>query len=297
MKWSVVFPILGLVLKIMLLENSEGFQLLSKTLKKRSSFIQETKLNAFIPSKNEADNVKTDEVDLPIFIQKTNQITVEAVKGILSLVYGDRNFARFAALETIARVPYFSYTSVLHLYETFGWIRKKEYIQIHFAESWNELHHLLIMEELGGNELFVDRFVAQHIAFFYYWLVVALYMTSPAVAYDLNKHVERHAFATYDKFLNDFEDSLKAQPAPSVAVDYYEKGDLYMFDAFQYTSMKKTENETEIQEEEITKRRPVVSNLYDVFYNIRADEAEHADTMQTLQRDVCLRSRGLKDND
>ena len=24
--------------------------------------------------------------------------------------------------------------------------------QVHFAESWNELHHLLIMEALGGNE-------------------------------------------------------------------------------------------------------------------------------------------------
>ena len=24
--------------------------------------------------------------------------------------------------------------------------------QVHFAESWNELHHLLIMESLGGNE-------------------------------------------------------------------------------------------------------------------------------------------------
>lgn len=30
-----------------------------------------------------------------------------------------------------------------------------------------------------------------------------------------------------------------------------------------------------------TARRPVVDNLYDVFYNIRADEAEHAITMGT----------------
>jgi ubiquinol oxidase len=131
---------------------------------------------------------------------------------------------RFAALETIARVPYFSYTSVLHLYETLGWFRKKEYIQIHFAESWNELHHLLIMESLGGNELFIDRFVAQHIAFFYYWLVVLLYMVSPAVAYDLNKHVEEHAFSTYDEFIKLNGEELKLLPAPAVAIDYYQKG-------------------------------------------------------------------------
>ena len=24
-------------------------------------------------------------------------------------------------------------------------------LKVHFAESWNELHHLLIMESLGGN--------------------------------------------------------------------------------------------------------------------------------------------------
>ena len=47
----------------------------------------------------------------------------------------------------------------------------KEYIKLHFSESWNELHHLLIMEDLGGDENFIDRFVAQHIAFVYYWLV------------------------------------------------------------------------------------------------------------------------------
>ena len=135
---------------------------------------------------------------------------------------------RFAALETIARVPYFSYTSVLHLYETLGWFRKKEYIQIHFAESWNELHHLLIMESLGGNERFLDRFVAQHIAFFYYWLVVVLYMTSPAVAYDLNKHVEQHAYSTYDEFLTSHADELRLLPAPQVAIDYYQKGGLIL---------------------------------------------------------------------
>ncbi len=38
------------------------------------------------------------------------------------------------------------------------------YIQVHFAEADNELHHLLIMESLGGNENFVDRFFAEHSA-------------------------------------------------------------------------------------------------------------------------------------
>ena len=49
-----------------------------------------------------------DDVDLPKIVQNLNKFTVESVKSILFGVYGDRHYARFAALETIARVPYFS---------------------------------------------------------------------------------------------------------------------------------------------------------------------------------------------
>ena len=62
---------------------------------------------------------------------------VDAIKSLLTLLIpNEREYARFYSLETIARVPYFSYTSVLHLYETIGWFRKSEYIKMHFAQSW-----------------------------------------------------------------------------------------------------------------------------------------------------------------
>ena len=102
-----------------------------------------------------------------------------------------RSYARFYALETIARMPYFSYLSILHLYETLGWWRRADYLKVHFCESWNELHHLLIMEELGGHTRFVDRFVAQHSAFFYYWFVTFCYMANPVFAYNLNEVSEQ----------------------------------------------------------------------------------------------------------
>lgn len=253
----------------------------------------------FVDSHTDAaiDGIDSD-LDLPVIVQDFNRLSVEAVKSILKVVYEGRPYSYFAALETIARVPYFSYTSVLHLYETLNWLRRKEYIKIHFAESWNELHHLLIMEELGGNKAFADRFVAQHIAFFYYWIVVALYVISPAVAYDLNKHVENHAYDTYREYVESNEAELKLLPAPRVAVEYYQGGDLYMFDAFQYNTSSfqsrvvKEEDTDHLSGEERPVRRPKVETLYDVFCNIRDDEAEHASTMKILQRDVCLRSRG-----
>lgn len=41
-------------------------------------------------------------------------------QGLMVQYYGERTYARFYALETIARVPYFGYLCVLHLYETLG---------------------------------------------------------------------------------------------------------------------------------------------------------------------------------
>ena len=190
---------------------------------------------------------------------------------VLKIIYRNRPIPRFYVLETVARVPYFSYLSVLHLYETIGFWRRADWLKIHFAESWNELHHLLIMEELGGNKKWVDRFLARHVALLYYWIIVVLYLLSPNTAYHFMELVEEEAYHTYDQYLQQNESVLKAQAAPQIAISYYRDGDLYMFDEFQ-TSHKATE------------RRPNIDNLYDVFVAIRDDEMEHVKTMAACQQ-------------
>lgn len=211
-------------------------------------------------------------------VKDANRAAVGFLKNILFDVYfagADRDYARFHALETIARMPYFSYLSVLHLYETLGKWRRAKYLKLHFAESWNELHHMLIMEELGGNELFLDRFLAQHIAFGYYVLCILLYLGNPVQAYNLNQDVEEHAAATYDGYLKENAEKLKELPAPQAAIDYYIDGDMYMFDEFQ--------TGCEI-------RRPKIENLYDVFVAIRDDEMAHVQTMVELQTEFDVTS-------
>ncbi|XP_043691075.1 ubiquinol oxidase 4, chloroplastic/chromoplastic [Telopea speciosissima] len=204
------------------------------------------------------------------FEQSVNIFLTDSVIKILDTLYHDRNYARFFVLETIARVPYFSFMSVLHMYESFGWWRRSDYLKVHFAESWNEMHHLLIMEELGGNSLWFDRFLAQHIAIFYYFMTVLMYALSPRMAYHFSECVERHAYETYDKFIKLQGDELKKLPAPEIAIKYYTGGDLYLFDEFQTSRVPHT-------------RRPKIENLYDVFLNIRDDEAEHCKTMKACQ--------------
>jgi len=101
---------------------------------------------------------------------------------VLDRLYEGRPIPKFWVLEVVARMPYFSYVSVLHLYESFGWWRTPQLRELHNAEEDNELHHMLIMESLGGNSAWIDRFLAQHAAVAYYWVVVALFAADPVQA-------------------------------------------------------------------------------------------------------------------
>lgn len=185
-------------------------------------------------------------------------------------LFDERPIARFWFLETIARIPYFSYVSMLHMYESFGWWRGNELRKIHYAEEDNELHHLLIMEALGGNALWTDRFLGYHGAIVYYWALIALYLFSPRAAYGFMALLEAHAVDTYSTFYKENELKLKSIPAPSVAKSYYLSADLYLFDEFQVSK-------------DVGQRRPPCDNLYDVFKNICEDEVEHVKTMMACQ--------------
>jgi ubiquinol oxidase len=158
---------------------------------------------------------------------------VNVLVFVINVLYRDRPIPRFYVLETVARVPYFAYLSVLHFYETLGLWRKADWLKVHFAESWNELHHLLIVEELGGNNNPFDRLLAKSAALVYYWIIVGIYIANPKAAYHFMEMVESHAYDTYDQYLKENEAKLKSKPAPAIAVKYYRDGDLYMFDEFQ----------------------------------------------------------------
>ncbi|MEN9227025.1 MAG: alternative oxidase [Thermostichus sp. HHBFW_bins_43] len=199
------------------------------------------------------------------------RLLVAILAFVINVLYRNRPYPRFYVLETVARVPYFSYLSVLHLYETLGWWRKADWLKVHFAESWNELHHLLIMEELGGDKVWFDRFLSRHAALVYYWIITLIYLVHPRAAYHFMELVEQHAYKSYDAFLKSHEAELKAQPATEVAVRYYRDGDLYMFDEFQTAQVP-------------AERRPQMDTLYDVFVAIRDDEMEHVKTMQACQK-------------
>jgi ubiquinol oxidase len=180
----------------------------------------------------------------------------------------------FMFWKTAARVPYFAYLSVMHLRETFGERSPSlsERMRTHYAEADNELHHLLIMESLGGNSSAVDRTVAQTMAFGYYWYVVAVYTLSEQAAYHLSELIEDHAYETYDKYLTEHADMLKSMPVPAIATKYYVEDNPFLFDLF--CTVKDVD-----EQGNFSARRPKLESLYDVFVNVRNDEKEHWKTL------------------
>ena len=210
-----------------------------------------------------------------------NKIVIDSVYDIICFLYpvtgGPRDFARFFVLETVARVPYFAYVSVMHLRETFGERSPalSERMRTHYAEADNELHHLLIMESLGGNSSVVDRTIAQTMAFGYYWYVVAVYSVSEQAAYHLSELIEDHAYNTYNKYLEEHETMLKTMPVPAIATKYYVDDNPFLFDLF--CTVKDLD-----EEGNFSARRPKLESLYDVFVNVRNDEKEHWKTLCNL---------------
>jgi ubiquinol oxidase len=126
------------------------------------------------------------------------------------------------------------------------------------------------MEALGGDQLWQDRFLAQHAAIAYYWVLVGMWLVSPSLSYKFSELIEAHAVDTYGEFVDANRDLLAELPAPRVTRQYYKGDDLFLFDEFQTSRPRGS-------------RRPPCETLLDVFTNIRDDEAEHVETMVACQ--------------
>jgi ubiquinol oxidase len=115
----------------------------------------------------------------------------------------------------------------------------------------------------------------------YYFVLVALWLASPSLAYNFSELIEAHAVDTYSEFRDANAELLASLPAPQVAKLYYSGTDLYLFDEFQSQALK-------------GERRPPVETLLDVFNQIVLDEGAHVDTMQACQ-DASIRVRSPND--
>jgi ubiquinol oxidase len=195
-----------------------------------------------------------------IWTREHNRPSVQAPRSLMAVYYGicfmldviydKRPIDRFWFLETVARMPYFSYVATLHMYETLGfWEIDGELKRIHLDEEINESQHLRVMESLGGNTLWWNRFLARHGAIAYYVILLLLYIFNPRIAYLSSELLEMHAVDTYTEFYESNREILSSMPLTPAAHGY----------------------------------APSAENMYDVFVKIAEDEWFHAETMKTIR--------------
>ena len=168
----------------------------------------------------------------------------------LDMIFNEKPIERFWFLENVARMPYFSYVACIHFYETIGvWSPDADLRQNHYEQEINETNHLIVMDALGGGEEWYVRFLARHAAMSYYLVLLALYFSSPDIAYKCSELLEMHAVDTYLAFLNENHELLKKTKTPK--------------------HLKK-------------KFKGARSTMFDVFIQIVQDEQEHALEMRDL---------------
>jgi ubiquinol oxidase len=191
-------------------------------------------------------------------VNKIVLILVNSLVKIMDFLFPDP-YRHFFVLETVARIPYFSYLSVLHLYQSLGKHPSLELLDLHYKETVNEEYHLLIMEELGGNKNWFDRLIARFIGVVYYWFMVILYLIFPSSGYFMMEQIEAHATKSYTKFLKSEGEALKNQKAGKIALRYY------FSEKARMTSNQESSNQD--------------ISLYEIFKSIRDDEIEHCKKM------------------
>tara|TARA_Y100000389_G_scaffold199637_1_gene238412 strand:- start:5996 stop:6904 length:909 start_codon:yes stop_codon:yes gene_type:complete len=178
-------------------------------------------------------------------------IVYYAICHLLDIIYKDKPIDRFWFLESVARTPYFSFVTILYIYESLGWWQlDSELKKKHYDEEKNETFHLRIMESLGGNSKWWNRFLATHGGMVYYGVLLILFMISPRIAYLSSELLEMHAVDTYTEFYESNENILKQLPPTKEGLEYFKYAD----------------------------------NLYDIFYQISKDEYHHALSMRYVKK-------------
>tara|TARA_R100000479_G_C6347432_1_gene187797 strand:- start:205 stop:828 length:624 start_codon:yes stop_codon:yes gene_type:complete len=157
---------------------------------------------------------------------------IESGEQILSLLWPEANARRAASLEIIARTAYTAEESACHYLETIGLdqsgsIRKT--LELARRQDSNEqTHEDIFARDLGGLSLWIDRFVARHVAVFVYWIFAFTTLLDHEFASLLGEAVEAEAVKTYQRMLLEQPEEWLEQPATPIAKAYWkEEGNMW----------------------------------------------------------------------
>ena len=149
-----------------------------------------------------------------------------------TLIYGHKpSYAKFKAIEVIARIPYQSWELGVYTILTALYSNERRAIDLAKLNAFsriaqdNETMHVVVLSQivqrLRCESFFRHTFIPFLFAFFYFWIVYILFLFSRRAALDLNYLFESHAYAQYSEFLQNEGDRLKQTPITSDFLAFY----------------------------------------------------------------------------
>lgn len=167
------------------------------------------------------------------FKAKSAHGLVEAGEWLLSLLWPAADARRAASLEIIARTAYTAEESACHYLETIGLDRSgaiRETLELARRQDSNEqTHEDIFARDLGGLDLWVDRFVARHVAVLVYWIFALITLFDHQLASLLGEAVEAEAVKTYKTMLLEQPEEWLDQPATPIALAYWhQEGNMWV---------------------------------------------------------------------
>lgn len=149
-----------------------------------------------------------------------------------TFIYGQKpTYAKFKAIEVIARIPYQSWEVAAYTLLTALYSNERRAIELTKVSAFsrmaqdNETMHVVVLSQivqrLHCQSFFRHTFIPFFFSFFYFWTVYILFLFSKRAAFDLNYLFESHAYEQYQKFLDIEGERLRHIPVMSDFLTFY----------------------------------------------------------------------------
>lgn len=159
------------------------------------------------------------------------------------LVYGKHpSYAKFKAIEVIARIPYQSWEVASYTMLTALYSNEKKAIELCKTSAFarmaqdNETMHVVVISQIVCRRreqgFFRHVLIPLLFAFFYFCTIFILYVFARKASLELNYVFESHAYEQYSAFLEREEDRLKHAAVESDFLNFYGRHVLNEYELF-----------------------------------------------------------------
>lgn len=164
--------------------------------------------------------------------------------GSGTLVYGKKpSYAKFKAIEVIARIPYQSWEVATYTLLTGLYANEERAIELTKTSTFsreaqdNETMHVVVLahicKRLKCDGFFRHVLIPLLFALFYFWTIYILYMLSRRSALELNYIFENHAYHQYQQFLTEEGARLRDTPVFSEFLAFYGRNPRSEYELFE----------------------------------------------------------------